>query len=67
MSKPETPESDCIRLKNTIEQIQQLDNSLSGYEKLLSDPEIHKMTVRDKKESMEKMELLLSKLQTLPH
>ncbi|GFY52259.1 uncharacterized protein TNIN_53761 [Trichonephila inaurata madagascariensis] len=38
-SKPNTPESDCIRLKNTMEQIQQLENTIGGYDKLLSDPD----------------------------
>ncbi|GFY51676.1 hypothetical protein TNIN_110401 [Trichonephila inaurata madagascariensis] len=62
-SKPKTPESDTIRLKNTMEQIQQLENTIGGYDKLLSDPELVKMAVQYKKE---RMELLVSKLRTVP-
>ncbi|GFY70926.1 hypothetical protein TNIN_265611 [Trichonephila inaurata madagascariensis] len=60
------PESDCIRLKNTMEQIQQLENTIGGNGKLLSDPELGKMAVHYKKESMEIVELLVSKLRALP-
>ncbi|GFY65582.1 hypothetical protein TNIN_155041 [Trichonephila inaurata madagascariensis] len=53
-TKPETPEFDCIKHKNTMEQIQQLENTIGGYEKLLSDPELGNMAVQNKKESMER-------------
>ncbi|GFW40361.1 hypothetical protein TNCV_1019191 [Trichonephila clavipes] len=39
-SKPKTPDLDCFRLKNTMEQIQQLENTIGGYDTLLSDPEL---------------------------
>ncbi|GFT63188.1 hypothetical protein TNCV_4746871 [Trichonephila clavipes] len=66
MSKPKMPESDYVRLKNTMEQIQQLYDTIGGYDKLLSDPELGNMVVQYKKESMERMELLVSKLRTVP-
>ncbi|GFS34458.1 hypothetical protein TNIN_87001 [Trichonephila inaurata madagascariensis] len=44
---PKTP--DCIRLKNTMEQIHQLENAIGGYDKLLSDPELGKMAVQYEK------------------
>ncbi|GFY74319.1 hypothetical protein TNIN_128051 [Trichonephila inaurata madagascariensis] len=65
-SKPKTPESDCIRLKNTMKQIQQLENTIGDYDKLLSDPELGKRSGQYKKESMERMELVVIKLRTLP-
>ncbi|GFY76223.1 hypothetical protein TNIN_42351 [Trichonephila inaurata madagascariensis] len=42
-----------------MEQIQQLENTISGYDKLLSDPELGNMAVQYMKESMERIELLV--------
>ncbi|GFS65147.1 zinc finger BED domain-containing protein 5 [Trichonephila clavipes] len=48
--------SDYTILKNTMEQIRQLKITNGGCDKLLSDPELGKMTVQYKKESMERLE-----------
>ncbi|GFS65122.1 hypothetical protein TNCV_204311 [Trichonephila clavipes] len=57
-SKPKMPKSDCIILKNNMEKITQLKNTIGGYDKLLSDLDLGKIAVQYKKASMEKMELL---------
>ncbi|GFY45210.1 hypothetical protein TNIN_10331 [Trichonephila inaurata madagascariensis] len=47
---------------NIEKQIQKLENTIHGYDKLLSDPELGKMAVQYKKESMERIELWVTKV-----
>ncbi|GFY40096.1 hypothetical protein TNIN_476531 [Trichonephila inaurata madagascariensis] len=49
-----------------MEQIQLLENTIGGNDKLLTNPELGKMSVQYKKDSVERMEQLVRKLWTLP-